>query len=61
MGKSQQLLRELRAGGGVRFQQAVLGQLIGVGRGIGEAVHDVTDVIENFSGQLRENIVPLGL
>ena len=59
--KGEELPLQLPAGRHVCLQQAVPLKLIGVGCVVGEAVHDVADVIEDVSGQLGQDIVPLGL
>ena len=59
MRKGQQLLRQLPVSWCIGFQQMVFQQLIGVGCVIGEAVYDVADVIEDVSGHLVQNIIPL--
>ena len=61
MRKSQQLLCQLPTSWGVRLQQAVFYELVGVGGGVDKAVDDVTDVVENISRELGEDIVPLVL
>ena len=52
---------QLPASWGVRLQQAVFDELVGVGGGVAKAVDDVTDVIENVGRELGEDIVPLVL
>ena len=59
--KSQQLPRQLPTSWGVRLQQAVFYELVGVGGGVDKAVVDVTDVVENIGRELGEDIVPLVL
>ena len=61
MRERQELPGKLPAGGGVGLQEAVLCQLIRIGRGIREAVHHVADVVKDVGGQLRKDIVPFVL
>ena len=61
MQKRQELSRQLPSGRSVFLQQTVLDQLIGIKSGVCESVHDVADVVEDVSGQLRQDIVPFVL
>ena len=46
-----------RPGRSIGFQQTVFYKFVWVGRVVREAVHHITDVIEDIGRQLRENIV----
>ena len=61
MGKCQELLGKLPVGGCIGFQQVVFCQLIWIGCGVSQAVHNVADVVKDVSGQLGKSVVPLVL
>ena len=59
MREGHKLSRQLPAGWCVGLQQMVFYQLVQIRCVVGEAVHDVADVIENIRGHLGEDVVPL--